>query len=275
MKTILSSVILFFLTGLANAANFSVGGKNIEIPSPKGFSLVTQEMDAVYRLNLQMAGPMNDQLAYYIPESDVPVAMSGKIPALERYYILKVNKKIKNMVVGSKDFAEFKSVTKRQNAEILKSVKTQMSGFMEKTSKGISEEFDVDFALKLSQIVPLDLHFESDNAFAYSMYINYGATVKGVKADYIVPATATFVNVAGKILFLYCYGPKDDLEWTRSASKAWAEAVMASNAQPPSHSSGDRGINWSKVLEKGIVGAIAGGLIALIFGVLSRFKKKG
>jgi len=28
------------------------------------------------------------------------------------------------------------------------------------------------------------------------------------------------------------------------------------------------------VFEKGIVGAIAGGLIALIFGIFSRFKKK-
>ena len=274
MKTIISSVLILFLAGLVNAATFSVDGKDLEIPSPNGFSLVTQEMDAVYRLSLQMADPMNDQLAYYIAESEVPVAMSGEIPSLERYYILKVNKKLKNMVIGSKDFAELKSVTKRQNREILKSVETQMPGLMEKTSKGISEEFDVDVALKLSKMVPLDPHYETDNAFAYSMYINYGATVEGSKEDFIVSATATFVNGAGKILFLYCYGPQEELEWTRSASKAWAGMVMASNAQPPSHSSGSRGIDWNKVLEKGIVGAIVGGLIALVLGVFSRFKKK-
>jgi hypothetical protein len=33
-------------------------------------------------------------------------------------------------------------------------------------------------------------------------------------------------------------------------------------------------MDWNKVVEKGIVGAITGGLIALIFGVLSIFKKK-
>ena len=124
-------------------------------------------------------------------------------------------------------------------------------------------------------MVPLDPHYETDNAFAYSMYINYGVTVEGSKEDFIVSATATFVNVAGKILFLYCYGPQKDLEWTRSASKDWAGMVMASNDQPPSHSPDSRGIDWSKVSEKGIVGAIVGGLIALVFGFFYRFKKKG
>ncbi len=149
-----------------------------------------------------------------------------------------------------------------------------MLSLMEKTSKGISKEFDVDIALKLSQVVPLDPHYEADAAFAYSMYINYGAAVEGSKKDFIVSATATFVNVAGKILFLYCYGPQEDLEWTRKASKAWAEMIMASNDQPPSDLSGGRGFDWSKVLEKGIVGAIAGGLIALFFGIFSRFRRK-
>jgi hypothetical protein len=49
---------------------------------------------------------------------------------------------------------------------------------------------------------------------------------------------------------------------------------MINNAQPPSHSSGGRGIDWSKVLEKGIVGAIFVCLIALVLGIFSRFKKK-
>jgi len=187
-----------------------------------------------------MADPVNDQLAYYIAESDIPVAMSGEIPSLERYYILKVNKKLKDMVVGFKDFAELKSITKRQNKEILKSVESQIPGLMEKTSKGISKEFDVNFALQLSQMIPLDPHYETDNAFAYSMYINYGASVEGSKEDFIVSATATSANVAGKILFLYCYGPQKDLEWTRNASKAWAGMVMDSNSQPPSRSSGSR-----------------------------------
>jgi hypothetical protein len=274
MKNILCIIVLLIFTESVYADTFYVGGKQLDIPSPKDFSRVTEQMEAVYRLSLQMADPMNDQLAYYIAESDIPVAMAGEMPPLQRYFVLKVNKELKNTVVGSKEFAELASMAKRQNTEILKSVESKIPSVMKKTSKGISKEFDVNFALQLSQMVPLDPHYETDNAFAYSMYVNYGVSVEGEKEDLIVSATATYVNVAGKILFLYCYGPQEDLEWTRNASKAWAGSVMASNSEPPARSSGGRGMDWNRVIEKGIVGAIIGGLMALIFGVFSRFKKK-
>ena len=275
MKNILIIILILILTGSVHADTFFVGQKELEIPSPPGFSRVTQQMKEVYRLSQQMADPVNEQLAYYIAESDIPVAMSGKIPALERYYVLKINKELKDMVVGSKDFAKFKSITNRQNKEILKSIESKIPGLMEKTSKGISKEYDINFALQVSQMIPLDPHYETDNTFAYSMYINYGASVDGSKEDFIVSATATFVNVAGKLLFLYCYGPQNDLEWTRNASKAWAGMVTTSNFPPPSRSAGSGGIDWGRVFDKAISGAIIGGLIALIFGIFSRFKKKG
>jgi hypothetical protein len=274
VKKTLTTILLIFITGSAYAETFSVGGKELVIPSPQGFSRVTQQMDAVYRMSLQMVDPKNDQLAYYISDSDIPSAMAGKLPSLDRTFLLKVNKQLKNIVVGSKDFAELKSMTKRQNKEIFESVKSQIPDLMKETSEGISKEFDVDFALQLSQMIPLNPHYEADNALAYSMYINYGVSAEGTKEELIVSATTTFVNVSGKVLFLYCYGPQDELEWTRSASKSWAEKVMVSNTQPPVRSSGGRGMDWNKVFEKGIVGAIIGGLIALIFGVLSIFKNR-
>jgi len=275
VKNTLTIILLIFITGSAYAETFSVGGKELVIPSPQGFSRVTKQMDAVYRMSLQMVDPKNDQLAYYISDSDIPSAMAGELPSLDRTFLLKVNKQLKNMVVGLKDFAELKSMTKRQNKEILESVKSQIPGLMKGTSEGISKEFDVDFVLQISQMIPLDPHYEADNSLAYSMYINYGVSAEGTKEEMIVSATTTFVNVSGKVLFLFCYGPQADLEWTRSASKSWTEKVMVSNTQPPARSSGGRGIDWSKVLGKGIVGAIVGGLIALILGFFSRFKKKG
>jgi len=274
MKRTLVTIILTFITGVAFAEIFSIGGKNIVIPSPQGFSRVTQDMDAVYRLSLQMADPKNDQLSFYISNSDIPTAIAGELPPLERYFILKVNKQIKNMVVGSKDFAELKNMTKLQNKEIFESVKSQIPGIMKGTSEGISKEFDIDFALQISQTIPLEPHYEADNAMAYSMYINYGISAEGTKEESIVSATATFVKVSDKVLFLYCYGLQDELEWTRDASKLWVEQIMNSNTQPPARSSGGHGMDWNKVIEKGVVGAITGGLIALIFGVLSSLKKR-
>ena len=54
----------------------------------------------------------------------------------------------------------------------------------------------------------------------------------------------------------------------------WAERVMAGNSQPPAKSPRGRRIDWKQVMEKGFVGAIIGGLIALIAVALSAIKKK-
>jgi hypothetical protein len=256
------------------AEGFDVGGKGIEIPAPDGYVLVTKEMDAVYRLSMQMADPMNELLAYYIPESDAPVALEGGIPSLERTFMIKVSKDLKGMLISSQDFAEIKNSIKRENKEIFESLKSKIPGLTDEASKGISKEFDVNFAFEVSQMIPLEPHYEVDNALSYSMYINYGVSAEGVEEESVVSATTTFVNISGKVLFFYCYGPQGDLEWTRNASKAWTERVMAGNAQPPTQSSGGRGINWAKVIGKGIAWVVVGGLIALFFSVLSIFKKK-
>lgn len=277
MKHILSIIPLLFLAGSGYADTFYVGGTQLDIPSPQGYSRVTQQMDAVYRIGQQMEDPRNDLLAYYIPDSDVPAAMSGVFPPFKRYYLLKVNKRIKEMVVGSKDFAELKTLTTRQNKEIFKALESQIPGLTENMSKGLSTEFDVNVTLQVSQILPLDPHYETDNSFAYSMYMHLEVSVEGAKEDVPLAVTATFVNLAGKILFLYCYAPQNDLEWTRDASKAWAGSVMASNVRPPSRTSGSRGMDWSKVFAKGIVGATIGvimAVIVVIVGVFSKFNKK-
>lgn len=273
MKNILSTTLLLFLTGTIFADSFFIGGKELNIPSPQGYSRVTQQMDTIYRMSLLSEDPMNDKLAYYIAESDIPITMSGKIPSLHRIYILKVNKKLKDTMVNSKYFTEIKTIVKNQNKEIYKSVESQISSSLKKSSKGISKDFDIDFAMQVSQMIPLEPHFETDNAFAYSMYINFWTSVDGAKEKIIISATSTIVNVEGKILFLYCYGHKNDLEWTRNASNDWASKIIDSNILTPS-SSGNINSYSGNMLSKGIAGAIAGGLIALIFGVYSRFKKK-
>jgi hypothetical protein len=118
MKSIIGSLFCLFLVITVNAETLTIGGNNIEIPAPEGYSIVTPKMDALYRFSLQMADPMNDQLAFYINESDVPLAISGEIPSLERYFLLKISKDLKKKVVG---------LTISQNSKTSPKIKTTMS----------------------------------------------------------------------------------------------------------------------------------------------------
>jgi hypothetical protein len=265
---------MLFVSAQVYAERFSVGGKIVDVPAPKGFVKVTPEMESVYRLSRQMIDPYNDVLALYISESDIPAALSGKIPYLRRYFYLKVNKKIKNIILGTKEFAEIKNITKQQNKQLLQSLKAKVSDILKKSSRKVSREFDIDFAVQLSEVVPLDPHFETDNALAYSMFLKYNANMAGVGDNFIIAATVMYVNAAGKILLLYCYAPKDELEWTRTSTKAWAERIMAVNDKPPVYLPRSRGFNWNRLLHNIIIGGLAGCIIALISGLIKKMRKK-
>lgn len=275
MKNLCAILYLILLAASAQAADtFNINGKDIIVPAPKGFVRVTDEMTDLKRLVQQMQDPVNDTLAYYISESDVPAAMAGEIPELNRWFILKINKQLRNMTIGRNDFSRLKEATKGQNQKLFEKVKAQIPEHMNKMSQGVSQEFDMDFAMSISQVVPLDPHYESDNALGFSMYLKNEVTVGSEKKNTIISATSTFLNTSGAVLFLYGYGPQNQLEWTRSASMNWAENVMKSNSQPPQTSPNSGGINWGKVFEKGLVGSIVGGLFALIAGAVAIFKRK-
>lgn len=273
MKTQVTLIaLLFCLAPSSFADTFDIAGRQVTVPVPPGFVRVTPEMDAVHRLSQQMADPMNDLLAYYIAEADVPVAKKGEIPALDKTFMLKVNKQLKAMNMDRRDFVEFTTAMKKQNEEIMAQVKSQMPEVFDKISQGISKEFNTPIDLKATQMIPLDPHFESDHALASSMYVNYGMTAEGAREQFVVAATSTFLNASGKLLFCYCYAPKEELEWTRSASKDWSESIYQANA-PPSARAGGGALNWDSV--HGLIGGLlgAGAVIALIY-VLNHRKKK-
>ncbi|MCJ8268539.1 MAG: hypothetical protein MJK04_03965, partial [Psychrosphaera sp.] len=222
---------------------------------------------------LHMQDEANDQLAFYIPAEFEPYAMAGEVPALTRYYLAKVNKSIKNSLISNDDFTQFVEATKKQNNAQIESIQSTMADTLAKNSEGISKEFNIDFAMKIAKMVPLEAHYEGENGFSYSMYINLDTSTANGDEQKAIAATATFVNVSGKLIFLYCYGTRDDLEWTRRASTSWMQTILANNAPPPERTA-SFSMNWDSVIQGGVIGGILGGLFTLFTLVRSKLKKK-
>ena len=81
----LLSISIWTVTTVA-ADTFKVGGKEINIPSPEGFVRVTPDMSEVNKLfSVLSSKSINTPLAYYIEESDVPLALNGEIPPLMKW----------------------------------------------------------------------------------------------------------------------------------------------------------------------------------------------
>ena len=127
------------------------------------------------------------------------------------------------------DFAEIKKTIKTQNKENQASNISKLQEIVKESGRSISKELDVDLAFNVSQIIPLDPHYESENVFSYSIYLVSQVSVMGEQKEYVTAATATLVNISGKVISLYSFGEQADLEWTQKASRTWAEKAIASN----------------------------------------------
>ncbi len=268
-----SLLILALALGLG-ADTFDVGGKRLVIPPPQGFTLVTSEMNAVYRMSQQLSDPNNKLIAYYIPDSLVPAAKAGLLPSLPKAFLFKVNKDIKKLKFGIDDFKKLKESVKAENDEIYRDDNSKTSEVMKGTSEGISKEFNVDFSAKISRMVPLGSHFESEHALAYSVYIDYAYAAAGQKGNAVVVSTVNIANVSGKVLFFYCTAPKDELKWTRASSRDWVERILAVNPPPPSRTFGLGAIDWSTNVVKAIVWGCICALITGVLGVIQKTKDK-
>ena len=249
-------VTLFFLSTLGSAAfaeTFTFGGKDLSIPDPQGFVLVTPEMDAVYRLgnNTTWATQGTENIGFYISELDLPVAVEGEIPSLEKTFRILGYTELKQIEIGKNDFSSFKKEMKDFFAKNVSDRASMIDSVAERYVKRFNieegEVFKEDFVMKYQKSILLEPHYENEYALSVSVYMNDGASIGGDSENpFWIAQTVTFLNVAGKILFALCAAPEDELEWTRDASKKWTEKIIASNDPPPTRTVHESGSGWDE-----------------------------
>lgn len=227
----LAAFFSLLLISFASTANpVEVGGTFVEIPTPPGFARVTPEMTGVVELQKYFVPPINQQLAWFISEGDVPTALEGGIPDLARRFTVQVAKTTAGHHLTNAEFSQIKQMYKTEGEQRIEQLKGQLSQFFADANKGISKQLDVNVVISAGGIVPLPYHFESDRVFSASMLMKSDIVAEsGQSFSEVNAATTTFVHVRGRLLFLYVNGSKDDLEWTRARSKEWAMAVLAAN----------------------------------------------
>lgn len=227
---ILLLTLLISVTHLSWANEISVSGVAISIPEPQGFSPVTPEMAALYETQKQFVSPTNKEFITFIPDDLVEAALKNEVPIMERHFAVQTAIKIENKTATVADFSNLKSLIKSQNTEILKKVEAQMPDLMDQINNGFKEDYDVNLALSVSQMIPMPVHEETDLSQSYSMLVKYDMQDESGNPDpFNAMVTVTFILVKGKVLFLYTYSEESALEWNRKATSDWARLVLSAN----------------------------------------------
>jgi len=269
---VLLTFFLVFISFISIANSITVGKTELNIPSPTNFSVVNSDMEALFEYQKQFVGKTNDEFVSFILSSDTEIALQNEIPDLERRFSVQTAKNLVNTIVPISKFRELKEIVKNQNNEIIKNSEDVIKEQFNDINTNISEKQKIDLALSLTNIQPLPAHIETERSLAYSVYVKYSIKDEtGNPSTYIAITTSTFVYVKGKILFLYSFAGESDLEWSQNISRQWASSVIEANPSDFATSLNEllpasiTGINWNKVGEKAIFGA----LIGLVFGLVS------
>ncbi len=271
----LSLSLLFLIPSSVLAVEISVGTTRLSIPAPIGYSLVTSDMQPYVKLTERFVPPMNEEFAKFLPEADAAMAARGEIPQPKRYFYVQTAKSLIQPFISKNDFAQFKQKIKTQNEDIFKKAKIQTPDLLEKINKSISTDYNVDLGVSIDQALPLPSHSETERSLAYSTFVKYKINdEEGKPSSFEIIGTSTIVHVQGKVLFLYVNAEKSGLDWCRSESRKWADAVIAANP-----STGDIAareskpfqddFDWEKIFVKGFLVAIMGGILGII-GYLSK-----
>lgn len=280
MKRLLFAGCLALVPAAALAIDIDIGGTMLVIPAPDGYAQVTDDMQPYADLAKRFVPPQNQQFAVFLAKDDVALAADGEVPEPSRFFYVQTARAIVDRLATIDDFKDMKQAMTSQNDQIAKEIEKKAPGVIREINDGIQQDYDVDLALSMSQVLPFPPHHESDRSLAFSMITKYGMTdLDGNPTTFEASITATFVHVKGKIVFLYAVGEKVDLQWTREASQAWAAAVVAANPSTGPVAEAERrpsrrGFDWGQVLKYAVIGAAVGGLIGAAIQ-LSRRKRAG
>jgi hypothetical protein len=279
MKRLLSACCLALLPAAALAVDIDIGGTELSVPAPGGYALLTEDMQPYADVAKRFVPPQNEQFAVFLGHVDAALAAQGEVPEPKRFFYVQTAKSIIDRFASIANFTEVKDAMKGQNEEIAKEIEAKMPGITRELNEGIRKDYDVDLAFSVSRMLPLPPHHESDRSLAFSMLTKYDMTdADGNPVSFEASVTATFVHVRGKILFLYAVGEKDDLDWTREASREWAAAVIAKNPSTGSIAERERrpsGFDWNGVLTYGIIGAVIAVLIGAVRQAAKRREARG
>lgn len=270
-------VLLLSISFACSASPVEVGGVSIEIPTPTGFARVTPEMTALVELEKNFITSSNQELASFISENAVPTALEGKIPDLRRRFTVQIEKKSAYHLLTTEEFLQLEHVFKADWEQQIERLKSELPLLFSDASNRVSNQLDTNVVISASGVVPLPPHFESDRSFSASMLMKANVRSEFNKVSSgIIAATMTLVYVKNRLLFLYSYGDKQDLEWTRARSKEWADTIIAANQVPPptltasTPSAQSTDTNWTRIISMVIFGA----LLAVFGGWATGRRKK-
>ena len=228
---VLLTALSLITSAVSFAATVVVGTTPIVIPDPSGFTSITPQMKSVFELQKQSVPPNIEQLGAYISAAEVHKALGDAgDPNLDRRFDVGAARKSSDRNFTISDFQQFKEIIKTQNAELVSKAKRESPHLMENLNGYIARGSRIEDAISVMDVIALPPHEETTRSISYSLFEKFNIkNTAGTPTTRVAAGTLTFLYVKGKIIILHCFAEKQGLDWSRTALKQWADAIVTAN----------------------------------------------
>jgi hypothetical protein len=213
--------------------DISVGGVIISIPDPKGFVIVTKDMQPLYNTIRNLKAKENLELVSYILEEQAPSALKGEIQGIFRRCSVQALIAGSNLIAPRSEFYKIRSGIKDAiNSSINNIVRSRFPDLKEKLENEMIDVYKQCIVLENVNILLIPSHFEDERQVSFSAICK--AVVKNADEKEVTVlsiCTFTIINVGGKNLFIYVFAEEEGLEWSREISRIWVNAIFENNPE--------------------------------------------
>ena len=248
-----------------------VGGSKIQLPAPKGFTEVSTLHPPSRQLAETLTPPSNRLLTIYMEQADIDAVNNGQSASWSRYMMVQTDRQSEGFTISAPDFAQVREVLTSQQGMLLENVKSQVNGYFESIETG----GDPKSKIQVGNLLPLGVFTDENRRHASESLAKYSLTDQTRDEGYLVSGATNVLHVGNRIVFAYVYATyesEDDRQWVRQVSGQWSAEILAGNPDSPHLVALAQRIDWGRVGDKALIGAIIGGVIGVIITIRRRRK---
>lgn len=249
-----------------------VGGTTVLFPAPEGHVAISKRQPKLFEYSAAALPPSNRLVESFYTPADVDRVLAGDVVA-EIYYQVQALRAVESRELGSDDWTRIKS-------ELIASMpKLDMDELIakddersERMSKVIGEKVEFKFA----DVASPKIFRETPTSVTYGMILPITLGVGGETKQATLTVAAATLFVRNRLLYVFAYSsdasPSGIASLHRSFDATVDEMVALNASDPDVESTG--GVDWKRIAEKGMIGALIGAVIGL-FGWWMLRRRRG
>ena len=169
-------------------------------------------------------------LAAFVCEEEVPKLVMDELPDMTRWCSLQTLKADKPTRITDNQFVRLRGMMREQQQQQWKDIQSTLSKATDRAETAIDAILGGKLDVAIPKVVPLDVHYETDEQIASSVVSRVDVSDDTGYADSrVATMTTTLLHVNEQVLYLYVYGGAEDLQWTRDTARLWAQQLLSAN----------------------------------------------